>query len=368
VIVRAAVLEKPGKPLVVTEVELLDPSANEVLVRLGASGVCHTDLSIAKGAFPVPTPCVLGHEGAGVVEAVGRDVTRCQVGDTVVLSLIPQCGRCLWCSKGQPELCGPGSQIASRGVQADGTPRFRRSGGAIFQRNGLGTFAEALVAHEDAVVSIPPTIPVDVAALIGCGVLTGVGAAVNTADIARGDIVAVIGCGGVGLNVIQGARLAGADRIIALDIAPTKLTMASRFGATDIVVVDVDASETVLDMTGGVGVDVAFDVVGGTPSSELALRIARRGGQVCIIGMSSVDSILPIPVTIDLLVNEKRIFGSNYGSSDVRRDIPRLLKYYASGELLLDDLISRRIGLDDIETAFDAMGPGRVARSVILYG
>jgi S-(hydroxymethyl)glutathione dehydrogenase / alcohol dehydrogenase len=365
--VRVAVLDEVSKPLVITEVDVLDPGPNEVMVRLGATGVCHTDLSIAKGAFPVPVPCVLGHEGAGVVERVGSDVTRCRVGDTVVLSLIPQCGECLWCTKGQPELCGPGSQAARSGVQSDGTPRFRRGDSVVYQLNGLGTFAEVLVADQSAVVPISSGIPIDIAALLGCAVLTGVGAALNTADIAKGDTVAVIGCGGVGLNVIQGARIAGAERIIALDPAPAKLDLATKFGATDTIAVQGDSTQEVLELTGGIGVDVVFDVVGGNPTAQVALQVVRRGGQVCIIGMSSADTVVPVAATIDLLVNEKRLFGSKYGSSDVRRDIPRLLAYYDSGVLLLDELISRRIGLEDINGALDEMASGLLARSVVVY-
>jgi S-(hydroxymethyl)glutathione dehydrogenase / alcohol dehydrogenase len=365
--VRAAVLDEPGKPLVVTDLKLQDPGPNEVLVRVGASGVCHSDYSVAKGMFPVPTPIVLGHEGAGVVEAIGNDVTRCRVGDAVVLSFIPQCGECFWCAKGQPELCAPGTQSAMSAVMADGSPRFKRGDSPVFQFQGLGTFAEALVAHENAVVPIPASTPMDVAALLGCAVLSGVGAALNTATISPGDSVAVIGCGGVGLNVIQGARFACAERIIALDTEPSKLVLATKFGATDTLLVEGDVSEVVLELTGGLGVDVVFDVVGGTPTAQFALQIVRRGGQVCLVGMGTVETVVPVSATVDLLIHEKRLFGSNYGSSDVRRDVPLLLARYESGELLLDELISQRVGLDEVNSAFDGMATGRLARSVIVF-
>ena len=365
--IRAAVWEGVGKPIQTTELEVQDPGHREVLVGVRASGVCHSDLSVAEGLFPVPAPIVLGHEGAGVVEAVGEGVSRCKVGDTVVLSLIPQCGSCFWCLRGQPELCAPGTQSAMSGVLADGTPRFRRGDEPVFQFQGLGTFSEMLVAHEDAVVPIAASTPFDLAALLGCAVLTGVGAARNTADIAAGDTVLVIGCGGVGLNVVQGARLAGADRVIALDRADVKLDLARRFGATDVLLASDDAADAVLELTGGLGVDVVFDVVGGTPSAQLALQVVRRGGQVCLVGMGSAETLVPVAATIDLLVHEKKLFGSNYGSSDVRRDIPLLLENHANGELLLEELIGQRIRLEDVEAAFDAMRTGQLARSVIVF-
>jgi len=365
--VRAVVWEGVGKPMQTTDLTLAAPGPKEVLVRLGASGVCHTDLSIIEGKFPVPSPIVLGHEGAGTVEAIGREVTRCVVGDRVVLSLIPQCGACFWCGKGQPELCAPGAQSSMGAVLADGTPRFSRGGETVFQFSGLGTFAEAVVICEDAVVPFTGDTPFEVAALLGCAVMTGVGAARNTADIAPGDTVLVIGCGGVGLNVVQGARLAEAARIIAVDLAQAKLDLASRFGATDQLLAGDGAFEQIIEMTGGLGVDVAFDVVGAVPSGQLALQAVRRGGQVCLIGMSSVETVLPVATTIDLLIHEKRIFGSNYGSSDVRRDVPKLLAQHASGDLLLNELVSERVTLDDIDAAFETMRAGQLARSVIVF-
>jgi len=365
--VRAAVWEGVGKPMQTTDLTLADPGPREVLVRIGASGVCHSDLSVAEGKFPVPAPIVLGHEGAGTVEAVGRDVTRCAVGDRVVLSLIPQCGACFWCSKGQPELCAPGTQSAMGGVLGDGTPRFKRGGEPVFQFQGLGTFAEAVVVPQDAVVPFDDDTPFEVAALLGCAVMTGVGAAQNTADITPGDTVLVIGCGGVGLNVVQGARLAGAARIIAVDLAQAKLDLAGRFGATDQLLAGDGNTETILELTGGLGVDVAFDVVGAVPSGQLALAAVRRGGQVCIIGMTSAETVLPVTSTIDLLVHEKKLFGSNYGSSDVRRDVPKLLAQHASGDLLLEELVSARVTLDDVEAAFETMRAGQLARSVVVF-
>ena len=365
--VRAAVFEGVGKPIQTTDVEVLDPGPNEVLVRVKASGVCHTDLSVAEGKLPAPTPIILGHEGSGVVEAVGSDVTRCKVGDPVVLSLIPQCGECFWCGKGQPELCAPGSMSSATAVQADGTPRFRRGDDAVYQFQGLGTFAEALVTHENAVVPIPGGIGFDIAALLGCAVLTGVGAAMNTANIGEGDTVLVIGSGGVGLNVIQGAKLAGAARVIVVDREAVKLELARRFGATEVVLSDDGAADKVLELTGGLGVDVAFDVVGAVATAQLALATVRRGGQVCLVGVTSAETSLPVMSTVDLVIHEKKLFGSNYGSSDVRRDVPRLLDHHGNGDLLLEELIGERIRLDDIEAAFETMRTGQMARSVVVF-
>jgi len=284
-----------------------------------------------------------------------------------VLSLIPQCGECFWCGKGQPELCAPGTMSSATGVQADGTPRFRRGDDVIYQFQGLGTFAEALVTHENAVVPFPDGISYDLAALLGCAVLTGVGAATNTAQITAGDTVLVIGSGGVGLNVIQGARLAGATRIIVLDVEPVKLELATTFGATDTVLAGDDATDKVLELTGGLGVDVAFDVVGAIPTAQLALAAVRRGGQVCLVGVTSAETQVPVMSTVDLVIHEKKLFGSNYGSSDVRRDVPRLLAQHASGDLKLEELVGQRIRLDDVEAAFETMRGGQLARSVIVF-
>ncbi len=365
---KAAVCPGIDQPLEVVDVDLDAPKAGEVLVRMGASGVCHSDLSVQNGTLLAPLPSVLGHEGAGVVESVGEGVSSVKEGDHVVLSFVPQCGTCYFCAHEQPQLCETGFLPMATGSLLDLTPRFSRGGTPLNQMSALGTFSEALVTLEMSMVKIDDDIPLSSAALIGCGVLTGFGAAVNTASIREGDCVAVIGCGGVGLNVIQGAAHAGAERIIAVDMFDSKLDLAKEFGATDAVNPSGgDAVEQVRELTAGRGVDVAFEVIGLKSTTEQAFAMARRGGQAVIVGVPKMEQILEIPIAMELLVNEKQVRGCWYGSSDVRRDIPRLISLYQSGSLKLDELISRRIGLDDVNEAFRAMEAGEVARSVIEY-
>jgi Zn-dependent alcohol dehydrogenase len=266
-------------------------------------------------------------------------------------------------------MCEPGFVAIAVGGQADLTSRFARGGEELKAMAGLGTFAEELVCQEIATVKIDPDVPLTVAALVGCGVLTGAGAALNTADITAGDTVAVIGCGGVGLNTIQGARIAGAERVIAIDMFGSKLDLAEQFGATDRVNPrDGDAIQQVLELTGGRGVDVSFEVIGLKQTVEQALAMARRGGQAIIVGVPKMEQTMEIPIAMELLVNEKQVRGCWYGSSTVRRDVPRLLDLYKSGRLKLDELISRKIALADVNDAFRAMEAGEVARSVIDYG
>jgi S-(hydroxymethyl)glutathione dehydrogenase/alcohol dehydrogenase len=366
---RAAICPGVDEKLEIVDVEVADPKAGEVRVRMGASGVCHSDLSVQNGTLLSPLPAVLGHEGAGIVEAVGEGVTRLAPGDHVVLSFVPQCGQCYWCTHGQAEMCEPGFMSIAVGGQADLTSRFAYQGAEMKAMAGLGTFAEELVCQEIATVKIDADVPLAVAALIGCGVLTGAGAALNTADIAAGDTVAVIGCGGVGLNTIQAARIAGAERVIAVDMFDSKLDLAEQFGATDRVNPgNGDAVQQVLELTGGRGVDVAFEVIGLKQTVEQALAMARRGGQAIIVGVPKMEQTMEIPIAMELLVNEKQVRGCWYGSSTVARDVPRLLDLYKNGRLKLDELISRRIDLADVNDAFRAMEAGEVARSVIDYG
>ncbi len=366
---KAAVCVGVDQPLEIIDVDLAAPKAGEVRLRMGASGVCHSDLSVVNGTLASPLPSVLGHEGAGIVEAVGDGVASVAPGDHVVCSFVPQCGECYWCTHDQAEMCEPGFLAMAVGGQLDMTSRFSGPNGEIKQMGGLGTFAEELVCPEISTVKIDSDVPLTVAALIGCGVLTGVGAAVNTADIAPGDSVAVIGCGGVGLNTIQGARLAGAEQIIAIDMFDNKLELARSFGATDVVNPSAgDTVEAVKALTEGRGVDVAFEVIGLKATVEQALAMARRGGQAIIVGVPKMEQTMEIPIAMELLVNEKQVRGSWYGSSTVQRDVPRLLEHYRNGELKLDELISRTITLEDIDEAFRAMQAGEVARSVIDYG
>ncbi len=366
---KAAVCEGVDQPLEVIDVDVDPPKAGEVRVRMGASGVCHSDLSVVNGTLLSPLPSVLGHEGAGIVEEVGEGVSSVKAGDHVVLSFVPQCGHCYFCTHDAPEMCEPGFMAMATGGQLDMTPRFARGGAPLHQMSGLGTFSEELVCPEISTIRIDDEVPLTRAALIGCGVLTGFGAAANTADVRPGDTVAVIGCGGVGLNVIQGAKFKGAERIIAIDQFDSKLKLAEEFGATDVVnAKDTDAVAAVQELTGGRGVDVSFEVIGLKATVQQALAMARRGGQAIIVGVPKMEQIMEIPIAMELLVNEKQVRGSWYGSSSVQRDVPMLIDLYKQGTLKLDELVSRTIGLADINDAFKAMEAGEVARSVVDYG
>lgn len=366
---RAAVLTGIGNPLEIRDdVEIEAPRAGEVKIRVAASGVCHSDLSVQNGTIMSPLPCVLGHEGAGEIVEVGEGVTGLAVGDHVVVSWVPQCGECFFCTKGEPHLCEKGAIGAITGGMLDGTPRLTSQGRPLFQMVGTGTFSEYAVIPAIGAVKIDADVDLRVAALIGCGVLTGVGAALNTSRIKEGDTVVVIGCGGVGLNVIQGARVAGAAEVIAVDTAPTKLDMAKTFGATT----SVDASagnavSGVMEATGQRGADVVFEVVGLGPTIEQAVTMTRRGGQTVLVGVPRMDVMLNVPAFIGMVVAGKTISGCWYGSSDVSRDVPRIINLWREGRLRLEELISREISLEGIEDAFQAMTSGAVARSVIVY-
>jgi S-(hydroxymethyl)glutathione dehydrogenase/alcohol dehydrogenase len=366
---RAAVLTGIGQPLEIRDdVEIEAPRAGEVKIRVAASGVCHSDLSVQNGTIMSPLPCVLGHEGAGEIVEVGEGVTGLAVGDHVVVSWVPQCGECFFCTKGEPHLCEKGAIGAITGGMLDGTPRLTSRGSPLFQMVGTGTFSEYAVIPAIGAVKIDADVDLRVAALIGCGVLTGVGAALNTSRIKEGDTVVVIGCGGVGLNVIQGARVAGASEVIAVDTAPTKLDMAKTFGATASVDASTGSPVTgVMEATGQRGADVVFEVVGLGPTIEQAVTMTRRGGQTVLVGVPRMDVMLNVPAFIGMVVAEKTISGCWYGSSDVNRDVPRIIALWREGRLRLEELISREISLEGIEDAFQAMGSGEVARSVIVY-
>ena len=366
---KAAVLTGVDTPLVIREdISVQAPGPNEVRVKLGASGVCHSDLSVMNGTIPLPTPIVLGHEGAGTVIEVGEGVTRVAVGDHVVLSFVPNCQECYYCRRGQGYLCEK-SALQAAGGMLDGTTRLSSSEGPLHQMACLGTFSEETIVPDISVVKIPDDIPLKVAALIGCGVLTGVGAALNTADIRDGDSVVVIGCGGVGLNVIQGAKVAGASTIIAIDMFESKLAMAKQFGATDVIKADDgDPVAKVLELTGGRGADTSFEVIGLGATMEQAINTTRNGGEVVLVGVPRLDVFLNLNAAFTFLYLAKTVKGCWYGSSNVNQDVPKLLELYQSGKLDLEDLISREIAVEDVNDAFDAMQSGEVARSVITYG
>ena len=365
---RAAVLTGTDAPLVTRDdVEIAPPGPGEVRVRIEASGVCHSDLSVQNGTIPLPTPIVLGHEGAGVVEELGEGVTRLAVGDHVVLSFVPACGECFTCTHGQPYLCEKSAAQAAGGL-LDGTTRLTSEGAPLHQMACLGTYGQYAVVPEISAVKIPDDVPLDVAALIGCGVLTGVGAAVNTADISAGDTVAVIGCGGVGLNVIQGARIAGATTIIAVDMFDSKLEMAKEFGATHTVKADEgDPVAAVAAHAGGRGADVTFEVIGLGATIEQAINTTRPGGQVILVGVPRLDVMLNLNAAFTFLYTAKTIKGCWYGSADVYNDVPKLLDLWKKGDLKLEELISKEITVDQVNEAFADMQAGTVARSVIRH-
>lgn len=365
---KAAVLPGVGQAMEHLDVELDSPHAGELKVRLAASGVCHSDLSVQNGTIMIPTPCVLGHEGSGVVTEVGEGVDGFAEGDHVVLSYVPQCGECFYCRRGQGQLCEQANVALASGGLLDGTPRFSHDGNPLFQMSACGTFSQETVVPAIGAVKIDPEMPLRQAALVGCGVLTGVGAALNTARIAEGDSVAVVGCGGVGLNVIQGARMAGAEQIVAVDMVDSKLELARKFGATD--TVDAGAGDPVsgvMELTGQRGADVAFEVIGLEPTIEQVVNMTRRGGQAILVGVPKMDVMLQVPAFMGVVLQEKTIKGCWYGSSNVRTDIPKLISLYQDGELMLDELISREIDNSQVNEAFEAMEKGEVARSVVVY-
>ena len=358
---RAAVLRQIPGQLEIVEVQIDNPGPREDLDRVVASGLCHSDLHFMEGKYVCDTPAVLGHEAAGVVEAVGSAVADFRPGDHVVACLSVFCGHCADCLAGRPVLC----ESPERDRAPDQPPRLSLDGTPVNQFARLAGFAEQMLVYEHALVKIRPDMPLDRAALIGCAVTTGVGAAINTAQVAPGSSVAVVGCGGIGLSCIQGAALAGAGRIIAVDTLAWKLELARAFGATDLVdASEEDAVETVKELTGG-GVEYSFEAVGLKLTAEQCFRMLRRGGTATLIGL------IPEGEKIELLgtsfLDERRIQGSSMGSNRFRIDIPRYVDFYLAGKLKLDELISARIGLDDVNAGYDALKRGEVARSVIVF-
>jgi S-(hydroxymethyl)glutathione dehydrogenase / alcohol dehydrogenase len=357
---RAAVLTQINEPMPVEEVTPVDPGPSDVLVRVTASGVCHSDLSVHHGYIGDMTPIVLGHEGTGIIEAVGSDVTGVKAGDRVIATFIPACGHCWWCLRDQTNLC-------ERSMEVSAVPRFKRSDGSVMPAmTGLGTFAEAMTVADASVVKVETDLPDEQLALIGCGVTTGVGAALNTARIVPGSSVAVIGCGGVGQSVVQGARIAGAGRIIAVDPVELKRKTSEQLGATDLVDPGAgDPVEQVKALTGGRGVDYAFEVIGLPETVQQAFLSARRGGTVVVVGMPRIESQVTLP-GFPLFYEEKKILGCLYGSAQVRRDFARLIGLVETGRLDIGAMVSRRIKLDEVNDAFRAMEAGEVIRSVIV--
>jgi len=358
---KAAVLEQIPGELVVDDVEVGQPGPHEVLVRTAAAGLCHSDLHFMQGKYPHPTPVVMGHESAGIVEAVGDQVTYLQPGDHVISCISGFCGACRYCLSGRPSLC------AKEGLTEDpnGPPRLHRGDERLSQFANLSSFAEQLLVHENLLVKIRPDMPLDKAALIGCGVTTGVGAVLNTAQVRAGDVVAVVGCGGVGLNAVQGAAIAGASRIIAIDPVESKRKLALEFGATDVVDAGaVDSVLAVLEMTGG-GVDHSFEAIGMSATAKQAFDMLGNGGTATIIGMIPFGESVSVDGFQFLM--EKRLQGSNMGSNRFRIDMPKYVDWYLDGKLKLDELVSATMPLDDINAGFDALQRGEVARQLVTF-
>jgi S-(hydroxymethyl)glutathione dehydrogenase/alcohol dehydrogenase len=358
---KAAVLREVKKPLSIEEVEVGKPGPREVLMRTSAAGICHSDLHFQTGAYLYPMPAVLGHESAGVVEAVGSEVRYVKPGDHVITCLSVFCGECEYCLGGRPSLClkadlrrGPGEP-----------PRLSQRGQVVHQFLDLSSYAEQMLVHEHALVKIREDMPLDRAALIGCGVTTGLGAVFRTAAVEVGSTVAVIGCGGVGLSAVQGGAIAGASRVVAVDTNPSKLELARRFGATDTVnPADGDPVAQVRELTGG-GVDYSFEAIGLKATTEQSFQMLKNGGTATVIGM------IPIGTRIELhgvdFLFEKKIQGCNMGSNRFRTDMPKYVDFYLSGKLNLDDLLSRRLSLAEVNEGFAALERGEVARSVIVF-
>lgn len=356
---RAAVLYEVDAPLIIEEVELGEPRAGEVSIRLVASGVCHSDLHTINGSFPWPLPAIFGHEGAGIVEAVGPGVTNVEPGDHVILTWLPYCGTCRQCLRGRPNIC-EGQAWSDGGMMMDGTSRFTGAAGTIHHCTA-SSFAERTVVAAQTCIRVDPSLDLVELCLFGCAVMTGVGAVRNSAKVQPGDSVAVVGCGGVGLNVVQGARIAGAGRIIAIDRVPEKLALAQELGATEVInSAEVDPA-TVLPE----GVDHVFEAIGRTDTIETAISLVAPGGQALLIGMAPVGATVPI-TPLDLTLTDRSIRGSWYGGVVPERDFSILIDLYRSGELRMDSIV-QRIKLDDINDAFDAIRRGEAIRSVIVY-
>jgi S-(hydroxymethyl)glutathione dehydrogenase/alcohol dehydrogenase len=362
--VTAAVLYDVKKPLVVEDVDLMEPGPHEVLVRWVANGVCHSDLHVMTGDYPHPLPVVLGHEAAGVVEKIGAGVESVAPGDHVCSSYIPSCGKCWYCIGGQPTMCA--LRDKPRWFMLDGTPRFSKNGRGLHHFLQVAGYATHAVLPDVSVIPIRKDAPLDVVCLVSCGVLAGAGPVFNRAKVPPGASVAVWGCGGVGLNTIQAARLVGAGKIIAVDVVKQKLDWAQEFGATHVV----DASKddpvaTVQALSGTGGVDFAFEVVGTQKTIEQAVLATHRGGTCVIVGVSPAGTKLSLDPS--LFLQQRVLTGSSFGAGHQRTDVPMLIDLYMSGRYRLDEMITRRVGLSELNHAFDLMLRGEVKRSVVVH-
>lgn len=361
-LMRAAVqFEVPGN-LKVVDLEVADPGPREVLMQVAASGLCHSDLHFLEGKYHTSLPCVLGHEAAGIVLAVGSDVTYLAPGDHVITCLSSFCGTCKFCVTGRPYLCNRQGLERSE----NDAPRLSYNGQKVNQFARLGAFAEQMLVHENSTVAVRKDMPLDRAALVGCAVTTGVGAVVNTARIPMGATVAIIGCGGVGLNAVQGAALAGAGKVIAIDKLAWKLDLAKSYGATDVIdASEEDAVEAVFAIVPE-GVDYAFEAIGLKKAAEQAFQMLAKGGTAVVVGMIPEGQMIEINGEL-LMGDGKSLLGSNMGSNRFRVDIPKYVDAYLEGNLKLDELVSSRITLDQVNEGYESLNRGEVARSVIVF-
>jgi alcohol dehydrogenase len=370
---RAAVLTRMGapapyagsRPLEILEVDLAPPGPGEVLLRVRAAGLCHSDLSVIDGNRPRPLPMVLGHEGAGVVEEIGAGVTDLSVGDHVVTTFVPSCGHCSPCEDARPALCEPGFTANTAGTLLGGARRLARDGTPLNHHLGVSVFAEYTTVRRESLVRVDRSLGFEEAAVFGCAVITGTGAVVNTADLPLGRSVAVVGLGGVGLAALMGARLREARRIIAIDLSDAKLAIAQGLGATDVFNAgDERCAEAVREATQG-GVEFAFEMAGSAKAFELAYRITRRGGTTVTAGLSHPQALFSVP-HVGIVAEERSIKGSYLGSCVPARDIPRYIEWYQSGRLPVDRLLSGTLALEDINLGFDRLARGEVLRQTVL--
>ena len=371
--IKAAVLYEQGKehpftesnPLVVEDLDLEPPGDDEVLIKTGAAGLCHSDLSMIRGVMERKVPMVPGHEAAGVVEEVGKAVTQCKPGDHVVMSFVPICGECEYCTTGRPNLCSIAFNARATGALINGNRRLSLNGKPIHHTNGVSCFAEYMVSCEDSVIVIDKDVPMVDAALFGCAVVTGVGAIVNTAKIPPGSTIGIVGLGGVGLCALLGGVVAGAGRIIAIDVADDKLGLARQLGATDTFnASDADCVDKVIEATKG-GVEFAFEVAGAVQAMQTAYAITRRGGMTVSSGLSQHQHKFEVPHA-ELVVNERAIKGSYMGSSVVRQDVTKFINLYKQGKLAVDKLRSGNIGIEGLNEGFDKLAAGNAVRQMLV--
>jgi NDMA-dependent alcohol dehydrogenase len=365
---RTAVLYAPGEPIRVEEVELDAPKDREVQVKMVAAGVCHSDYHLVSGELPGYLPMALGHEGAGIVEEVGPGVTNVKPGDHVVLSFIPSCGTCYYCTRGHTNLCNMGASILM-GPQLDGTFRMHTTKGEdVGQMCVISTFSERTVAPDMSVVKIEDYYPMNRAVLVGCGVPTGIGAVIHRAKVEAGSTVMVLGCGGIGMNAVQGAALAGARMVIAVDVVDFKLEKAKEFGATHTInAKNEDVVQIVKDLTWGMGIDYAFEAIATPATIGQAYACLGKNGTVVVIGLTPATAeSIPVP-PLDLVLFQKSIMGTLYGDSQPRNDIPNLLAMYHAGKVKLDELVTRTYTLDQINEAYADMLAGKNIRGVIEF-